>query len=172
MCVYVYTYICYHPQTVSLYHKSSVCLDTRDASKPGWLQGYLIPVRSSFSALVKNILRISFYIYVIGNWECSVYKKNTCIPTRVILWHVQNIRIPLNRTYIRSSQLGLFFDHVSSEDIEIKTNNTENMESWLVVQKLKKKKFFIYQSNFHIRLFCLLFLWCFLMWRDRKKKSL
>ena len=63
-------YIVIHRQTVSLYHNSSVWLDTRDASS--WDRnpadftsvGYLTPEKSSFS------FRLYIYIYIyIYSWE-------------------------------------------------------------------------------------------------------
>ena len=51
---YIYIYICSHPQTVSLYYDSSLCLDLRDASSRDWNPavftsfGYFTPEPSSF----------------------------------------------------------------------------------------------------------------------------
>ena len=41
--------------------------------------------QSSLSALVKGIfLLISFYIYIIGYRECSMYKKNYCVSAHLV----------------------------------------------------------------------------------------
>ena len=88
--IYIYTYIVIHRQTASMYHKSLVWLVTRDNFTS---VGYLTPETSSFSALVKEFLRILFFIYVIGYSECRIHEKSYCVsgymvagkfPTRVL----------------------------------------------------------------------------------------
>ena len=86
-------YIIIHRQTLSLYHKYSVWLDTRDASR--WDQnpadftslGYLTPDLSLFTKR-RNFLRIWIFIYTLYIYICIyiyIYIYMTC--KRIISWH-------------------------------------------------------------------------------------
>ena len=87
VCVYIYIYIVIYRQTVSLYHNSSVWLDTRDASS--WdrnpadlmLVGHLTPQLSSSRCKQRNfkvyILCVCIYIYMYMR-ACRNRKHSWC----------------------------------------------------------------------------------------------
>ena len=76
--IYIYIYIVIHILIVSLYRNSSVRLDTSswDRNAADFVSvGDLTPEPSPFSVWVKELLRITFYMYVIiilrvlNSWE-------------------------------------------------------------------------------------------------------
>ena len=72
-CIYIYIYIL-SPQIGSLYHNSSVWLDTWDASS--WDRNILTQSLRHSPRYWGNVLRIHFYLYAISYLECAMNEKS------------------------------------------------------------------------------------------------